>query len=204
MAFRDRLKTALEYELPDRVEYLKGWRKIRRLRWQGPRHRPVALMLHHTAGAATESTNPKAAGNQKGANAGIVNFIQNHYRVPAANFTLDRDGTVYVHSAYPIWHAGAGTFSGKKPWGKWLGVKPGRGNDYMMGVEIVSRGRRKDFTSAQIQSLERLQEAVGRAAGWPKNKRRAKVRRPRHSDWTRRKIDILYTHKEIDRWMGSR
>jgi N-acetyl-anhydromuramyl-L-alanine amidase AmpD len=158
-------------------------------------------MLHHTAGAATESTNPKAAGNQTGANAGIINYIHNHFRVPAANFTLDRDGRVYVHSAYPVWHAGAGTFKGRKPWGKWLESKPGRGNDYMMGVEIVSRGRRKDFTKAQIDAVAKLQEAVGEAAKWPAAKRRAKVRRPKHSDWTTRKIDILYSHREIDKWM---
>lgn len=200
MAFRNRLKRALDDQLPGRVVYLSGWGKIRRVRWQGPGHRPVALMLHHTAGAATESTNPAAAGNQTGANAGIIGYIHSHFKVPAANFTLDRDGTVYVHSAYPVWHAGAGTFTNRKPW-RVLGVKPGRGNDYMLGVEIVSKGRRKDFTAAQIESLRKLQEVCGMAAKWPKEKRRAQVRRPRHRDWTSRKIDILYDHKEIDRWM---
>jgi hypothetical protein len=60
---------------------------------------------------------------------------------------------------------------------------------------------KKDFTRAQIDSLKKLQEACGAAAGWPSLKRRAKVRRPRHKDWTTRKIDIIYEHDEIDRWM---
>lgn len=200
MAFRNRLKRALDEQLPGQVVYMKGWRKIKRVRWQGPGHRPVALMLHHTAGAATESTNPAAKGNQKGANAGVIRYIQTHFRVPAANFTLDRDGTVYVHSAYPIFHAGLGTFTGKSPWDI-LGVRPNQGNDFMLGVEIVSKGRRKDFTKAQKDSLKRLQEACGMAAKWPHPKRRAQVRRPRHADWTPRKIDILYSQKEVDRWM---
>lgn len=202
MAFRDRLKRALNDQLPGQVVYIKGWRKIRRVRWQGPGHRPVALMLHHTAGASTESQAPNAKGNQKGANAGVIRFVQSHYKVPAANFTLDRDGTVYVHSAYPVWHAGLGSFSGKKPWSI-LGVGKNCGNDFMMGVEVVDKGRRKTFTKAQTEALAKLQEAVGQAAKWPKAKRRAKVRRPRHTDWTDRKIDILYNHKEIDDWMAA-
>lgn len=200
MAFRNRLKRALDDQLPGGVVYLPGWRKIKRVRWQGPGHRPVALMLHHTAGAATESTNPAAKGNQKGANAGIIRYVHSHFKVPAANFTLDRDGTVYVHSAYPVWHAGVGSFKGKAPWDI-LGVRDNRGNDAILGVEVISRGRRKDFTKAQRESLKRLQEACGMAAKWPKAKRRAKVRRPRHKDWTARKIDILYEHSQVDRWM---
>lgn len=202
MAFRDRLKAALKQELPGQVVYLSGWRKIKRVRWQGPGHRPVALMLHHTAGASCESTAPNAKCNQRGANDGIIRFVHSHYKVPAANFTLDRDGTLYVHSAYPVWHAGLGDFTGKKPWSI-LGIPKNRGNDYMMGVEIVSRGRKKDFTKAQIKSLAKLQEAVGQAAKWPEPKRRAKVRRPRHTDWTDRKIDIIYNQNEIDKWMAA-
>jgi hypothetical protein len=102
------LKKALDKNLPDRVVYMKGWGVKQRGSWAGSPALPVALLLHHTAAAATESTSPTAKGNQKGANNGIINYIQNHFKVPAANFTLDRDGTVYVHSAYPVWHAGYG------------------------------------------------------------------------------------------------
>ena len=200
MFWNRRLKRELDRLLPGKLVYMKGWRKNYNGNWLGFKARPVALMLHHTAGAATDSTNPKHPGNQKGANAGIVNFIQNHYRVPAANFTLDRDGTVYVHAANPVWHAGLGSFTGKKPWNI-LGVTKDQGNRYMLGVEIISKGLKKDFTDAQIKALKQLQEACGAAAEWPVSKRRAKVRRPRHKDWTTRKIDIIYDHNEIDRWM---
>jgi hypothetical protein len=201
MSFPRRLKKTLRENIPGgKVKYFRGWKKNYTGPWLGTNKLPVALMLHHTAGAATESTSPKAAGNQTGANSGIVNFVQNHYRVPAANFTLDRDGTVYVHAANPIWHAGVGSFKGKKPWDI-LGCKDNQGNRYMMGVEIVSRGKKKDFTKAQKEALKGLQEAVGEAALWPVQKRRAKVRRPRHKDWTQRKIDIIYDHPEIDEWM---
>jgi len=199
MFWNRRLKRNLDKNLKKLV-YMNGWRKNYTGEWLGFKKRPVALMLHHTAGAATDSTNPADKGNLKGANAGIINYIQNHFRVPAANFTLDRDGTVYVHAANPVWHAGLGTFSGKKPWDI-LGVPTNQGNRYMLGVEIVSKGLKKDFTKAQIDALKQLQEACGAAAGWPSLKRRAKVRRPRHKDWTTRKIDIIYEHDEIDRWM---
>ena len=201
MSFPRRLKKTLRENIPGgKVKYFRGWKKNYTGPWLGANKLPVALMLHHTAGATTESTSPKAAGNQTGANSGIVNFVQNHYRVPAANFTLDRDGTVYVHAANPIWHAGVGSFKGKKPWDI-FGCKDNQGNRYMMGVEIVSRGKKKDFTKAQKEALKGLQEAVGEAALWPVQKRRAKVRRPRHKDWTQRKIDIIYDHPEIDEWM---
>jgi hypothetical protein len=72
----------------------------------------------------------------------------------------------------------------------------------MLGVEIVSRGTKKDFTKAQKVSLKALQEACGEAAKWPVEKRLSKVRRPRHKDWTTRKIDILYSQEEVDAWMG--
>lgn len=202
MGFAWRLKTNLKKRIPGgRVVFMRGWTKNYTGPWLGVGGLPVALVLHHTAGAATESTDPKHPGNQKGANSGVVNFVQNHYKVPAANFTLDRDGTVYVHACRPIWHAGLGSFAGQVPWNA-LGVRTNQGNRYMLGVEIVSKGRKKDFTKAQIEALKELQEACGRAARWPARKSRAKVRRPRHKDWApRRKPDIIYSHEEIDRWM---
>jgi hypothetical protein len=33
-------------------------------------------------------------------------------------------------------------------------------------------------------------------------KRRATVRHPRHKDWTDRKIDILYSQDEVNKWMA--
>ena len=201
MFWNTRLKKALDANLAGRLVFMPGWKTNYTNPWRGPKHRPVALLLHHTAGAATESTLPAAKGNQKGANAGVIAYVQSHYRVPAANFTLDRDGTVYVHAANPVWHAGMGTFRKKTPWNT-LAIPDNEGNSWMLGVEIVSRGTKKDFTKAQKESLKALQEACGEAAKWPVEKRLAKVRRPRHKDWTSRKIDILYTQEEVDVWMG--
>lgn len=199
--FTRRFKRVLKDELGDKVVFQKKWFVKRRVAWRGPKSLPVALMLHHTAGAATDSTNPKAKGNQKGANNGIINFIQNHYRVPAANFTLDRDGTVYVHSVFPVWHAGKGSFKGKSPWDG-FNIPNDMGNDYLLGVEIMSKGKKKDFTLAQRKSLVLLQEACGVACRWPERKRKATVRHPRHRDWTTRKPDIVYDQSEVNKWMG--
>ena len=198
MTYADRLQKELKKELPGKVVYFNEWRKIRRVRWKAAKSRPAALMLHHTAAAATESTDPRAKGNQKGANNGVINFIQTHYQVPAANFTLDRDGTVYVHSAYPVWHAGVGSFRGKEPWSR-LGIPDNAANDYLLGVEIMSKGKKKDFTAAQKASLAALIKACAQASDtwlplWL-------LGRPRHKDWTERKIDILYTNEEVKRWI---
>lgn len=198
MAYSDELRDALLKRLGrKRVVFMRDWRKNYTGAWR-PSGRPLGLMLHHTAAAATSSTNPSAKGNQKGANNGVINFIQNHYRVPAANFTLDRDGTVYVHAALPVWHAGEGSFKGKAPWDS-LGIPKDQGNRYLLGVEIMSKGQTKDFTAAQKESLALLIQACSDTVSdweplWLKN-------RPRHKDWTTRKIDILYTNEEVKKWI---
>lgn len=200
MFFTIRLERQLKKRLPGRVVFMKDWKKQRSGRWASYNRMPVALMLHHTAGARTDSTSPSHPGNLTGANQGIVNYIQNNFRVPIANFTLDRDGTVYVHSAYPVWHAGVGSFRKKSPWDL-FSIPDDRANSYVLGVEIMSKGRKKDFTKAQIRSLKALQQASGIAARWPEAKRLATIRHPRHRDWTERKIDILYSQDEVNQWM---
>lgn len=198
--FAGRFKKALVAQLGDRVVFQKKWSVQRRGPWRGYRKMPDALLLHHTAAAATESTDPRNKGNQKGANDNVIRYIQSHYEVPAANFTLDRDGTVYVHSVWPVWHAGKGSFKRKKPWDL-FSIPDDMGNDFLLGVEIMSKGRKKDFTKAQKESLKALQEACGVACQWPVGKRRDTVRHPRHKDWTERKIDILYSQDEVNDWM---
>lgn len=177
------------------VVLMPKWSQIRNgTDWRGPKKLPCALLLHHTAGAATDSMNPCAKGNQRGANDGVINFIQSHYRVPAANFTLDRDGTVYFHNAYPIWHAGLGSFKGRKPWSS-LGIPDNLGNNYMLGVEIVSKGLKKDITEAQWASLHLLLIGCRDASGWPSI---SLLRRPQHKDWApTRKIDLRYTNAQV-------
>jgi N-acetyl-anhydromuramyl-L-alanine amidase AmpD len=195
MKYAKTLQAALIARLGDKVEFMPGWDKQRRVPWQ-PNGVPVALMVHHTAGAATESTIPKHPGNQKGANAGVVNFVQNHYEVPAANFTLNRDGTVYVHSAFPVWHAGKGSFKGVKPFDT-LGIPKDMGNDYMLGVEVVSKGRKRDFTHAQKVSLGKLANACKDASGWKGFWKRL----PNHKTWApARKVDTRYSLTALRSW----
>lgn len=185
MAYHDRLKTALLDQLgKDWVVFMPRWDVQRRVPWQGKGGKPSALMLHHTAACN---------GNATGANAGIITFIQGHYEVPAANVTLDRDGTCYIHSAYPIWHAGIGTFKGKAPWSA-LGIRADTANDHVAGVEIMSKGLKKDFTVAQQDSLVFLLRAFRDASGWDSI---GLLRRPQHKDWTTRKIDTRYSNAEI-------
>lgn len=198
MAYHDQLKAALLDQLGRGwVEFMPRWDVRRRVSWQGKDNVPSALLLHHTAGAATTSTSPSAPGNQRDANAGVIKFVQTHYEVPAASFTLDRDGTVYVHSAYPIWHAGMGSFKGKSPWSA-LGIPNDMGNDHMLGVEIVSKGLAKDFTEAQKDSLVFLLRACRDASGWANI---GLLRRPQHRDWTSRKVDLKYSNADVAGWI---
>jgi len=194
--FADHLDTALTERLGDKVVFIPGWeRKRRAISWRR-KGKPVALMVHHTAGAATTSRNPNNPGNQKGANAGIINFVQNHYEVPAANFTLDRDATVYVHSAWPVWHAGRGSFKGVKRFAR-LNIPDDQANDFCVGVEVVSKGLKRDFTQAQKVSLGKLANACKDAAGW----QGFYMRLPNHRTWApRRKVDSRYSLKALRRW----
>ena len=193
------LKDALSRYLPGKTVLMKDWSMNRTGAWKGRGYAPVALFLHHTAAAATDSTDPANPGNKRGANDSVISFIQNHYKVPAANFTLDRDGTVYVHSSQAIWHAGYGTFKGKTPWSV-FGIPANDANRWCLGVEIMSKGKKLDFTEAQKRSLVMLLNACRDAADWGDT---GLVRRPRHKDWTTRKIDILYRNEDVTRWIKS-
>lgn len=202
MTYDEALRQALVNRLgQSRVKFMRDWRVKRIGNWRS-RGRALTLLLHHTAAAATDSTSPSNPGNQTGANNGVINYIQSHFKVPAANFTLDRDGTVYVHSAYPVWHAGVGSFKHKAPWDE-LQIPADQGNHYMLGVEIVSKGMKKDFTTAQKRSLALLIDACSDAGHentwkplWLKN-------RPQHRDWTSRKVDLRYTNDEVKSWIEA-
>jgi hypothetical protein len=185
VTYAQALRAALLNQLgKDWVVFMPKWDVQRRVAWQGAGHVPSALMLHHTA---------DCKGNATGANRSIIDYIQNHYEVPAASCTLDRDGRVYVHSAYPIWHAGLGTFAGKSPWSA-LGIRADTANDHVGGVEVMSAGLKKDWTIAQQDSLPFLLRSWRDAAGWANI---GLLRRPQHKDWTTRKIDTKYSNAEI-------
>lgn len=198
MAFHDDLKAELIRWLgPDGVVFLPGWdKKYRGMGWSGKYQKPVALMCHHTAGAATDSTDPKHPGNRTGANAGQVKFVNSHFTSPASNFTLDRDGIVYVNTAYPCWHSGEGSFRGVKPFDS-LGVPDDRFADVGFGVEIVSKGIKPDFTSAQKWALGGLANACKQASGWSGLWKRL----PNHRTWApTRKVDTRYELSSLRLW----
>jgi hypothetical protein len=194
MAYADKLQAALKRELGPKVKFWKGWRT--RGKGDFGRGKPVAMILHHTAGAATSSTNPRNPGNRTGANNGVVRFVANHpdFGVPCSNFCLDRDGTVYVMCAEWTYHAGKGDFTGTR-WAS-LGVSKNGGNTAMLGVEIVSKGQVDDLTEAQWKSLAALARAVSKASGWKGDT--STLRLPRHRDYApTRKPDIKASNAKV-------
>lgn len=184
--FADDLKTALKKNWPGRVVYAKNWR-TRGDNWNTGNGRPVGHMHHHTAGAATQSRDPKDPGNKKGANAGVVKWCIN----PKAshgwcNAVIDRDGTIYIVGAKAQWHAGLGSFAGTR-WEK-LGIPANAANTRLFGTEVVSKGLKRDFTKAQLQAIDALNVSLREATGW----KGFKLRCMNHKDWTTRKNDTLY------------
>lgn len=199
MTYAKDLQIALRRWLgDDKVVFMKGWSGAHRnIGWAAPRRKPVALLCHHTAGARTDSVDPNHPGNLKGANDGIIRFVDRHpeFGIPAANFTLDRDGTVYVHAAYPVYHAGKGAFL------FWpfrsLGIPRDRGNDFMLGVEVVDQGLRRSFTQAQKDALGALANACADASDWGGLVKRL----PNHKTWAPdRKVDTKYPLSWIMKW----
>ena len=181
MAYSDSLKSALVSRLgKDKVEFRSKWAKQMAWKWNGGK--PVGIMLHHSAGVG----------------AGVIDYIDNGAGVPAANFSIARDGKVVCHTAYPCYHAGVGSFTGKKPWSVW-NIPPDGANRFMLGVEVIDKGQAKTFTEAQKKSLALLIAACSDTVAdwepvWLKN-------RPQHKDWTGRKVDLKYTNTEVKSWI---
>lgn len=188
MSFADEFKAELIKQLGrDKVVFCKGWRN-RGDAWQTANGLPVGSLHHHTAGAATSSTDPRARGNQKGANAGVISWCQAAGQSHAwANCAVDRDGTVYIFGIKSQWHAGLGDFKGTR-WES-LGVKKDRGNYALWGTELVSKGTSKDLTKAQKKSMYALDVVLRKTCGWPGFSKRLM----NHKDWTSRKNDSLYS-----------
>ena len=196
MSYTSEFRKHLEKRLgKSNVTFYPTWdKKVRGIGWKGTGGKPVALLCHHTAGAGTTSTVPKHVGNSKTADQPQATFIQKH-AVPYANFTVGRSGHVWVHSLYPVHHAGLGTFKGT-PFARW-GVPKNMGNDYMLGVECVSKGLKKDFTQREKDALGALANACRDACGWTG----FKYRLPNHKTWApTRKIDTRYTLSTLRAW----
>lgn len=201
MAFSDDLKKALEARFPaSRLHFMDGWKnEWYRSSWRGNSGRPVALILHHTAGAATSSTNPDNAGNQHGANDGQIKYVNRHpdYDMPCSQFTIDRDGCLYVNAALPCYHAGKGSFTGTEWSG--LGVPNDCANDYCAGVEIIDKGTDTTYTAAMKESVALLALAMADACNWPNTGTKYL---PRHKDWAPdRKVDIKYSNSTVQGWV---
>jgi hypothetical protein len=197
MTFEDTLRVNLKKQIPsDKLNFVKGWRTRMTGPWRSNERRPEILMAHHTAGAATDSTDPSHRGNQKGANNGIINWcIKRDNAVPYCNAVIDRDGSVYILSAGPVWHAGKGSFAGTR-WNR-FNIPNDSANSYTFGVEIVSKGMKKDFTKAQIDSLKQLYAALRASSDWPGNINRI----CNHKDWAgKRKVDTRYSLLTLINW----
>lgn len=181
MAYNDSLKTALIKRLgKDKVRFKSKWAK--QMAWAWAKKKPLGIMLHHSAGVG----------------AGVIDYIDNGGGVPAANFSIDRDGVVVAHTAFPCYHAGVGSFKKKTPWDT-LGIPDDAANKYLLGVEVIDNGKGKTFTEAQKKSLALLVAAVADTIP-PADARWLKIR-PQHKDWTGRKVDLKYTNTEVKSWI---
>ena len=184
MAYADDLKRELRTYVggPAACKFMKGWRKRNTGRWGYHTGKPVALVVHHTAGVGK----------------GVPAYVHHaSTSVPYANFCIDRQGKLWVMAAGPVWHAGRGDFrSYGKRWARY-DIPKDAGNRYMLGVEMESWGKSKDFTQEQKETLGKLARACAEASGWADYT----YRLPRHKDWAGpRKVDTKYTWQAALRW----
>ena len=196
-----RIRKMLEDGLGNKIVFNKRWNQtFKPSQWA--KGKPFGLITHHTAGAATSSTDPKAKGNQKGDNAGQIKFVENHpdFGSPASQFTLDRDGTVYVNCLGPTYHAGKSDPSNWKgsKWQKDSKCGTDAGNSYYMGVETVDKGQSKTFTEAQKESMGRLINVLADIFDWDD----LELAHLNHKTYAGpRKVDTKYTDEEIHGWV---
>ena len=194
----DQFKKALDASGLD-IEWMSGWKNTWHgmSKWRGKNGNPVALMLHHTAGASTESTDPNHKGNKCSADEGQKKFVHRHpsFSSPASQFCLLRCGRLAINAYLPCYHAGKGDFSGTE-W-KGHGITKDSANSYLMGIEIVSMGKKDDLTEAQWATLAKLAVVLKDLYGW---KDTSTFYFPRHRDWApTRKPDIRASNKRVQK-----
>jgi len=194
----EQFKKALDASGLD-IEWMSGWKNTWHgmQAWRGPKGNPVALMLHHTAGASTESVDPSHKGNQCSADEGQKKFVHRHpsYNSPASAFTLLRCGKLATNAYKPCYHAGKGDFSDTE----WAGHKIPKdsANSWLLGIEIVSMGKTDDLTENQWRTLAILGKTLADLYGW---KDTSTFYFPRHKDYApTRKVDIKASNKKVQK-----
>ncbi len=130
-----KLKAAL-LNVP-KVVYVKGWDNPEVSDGSGWDWNPTWIVMHHTAGTSS---------------LGLVKPGATYPDVAACNFLIDRDGTIRVVSGYLSYHAGLGGPMGDVPKDEM--------NKHSWGIEVESLGRVKDFTDAQMLSIQNLLKAL--------------------------------------------
>ena len=201
MSWKSEFRHAIEQAPIKNVKRWKGWDTASwhgMTSWGHKSGRPVGLVLHHTAGASTESQSLDHSGNQCSADNGQASYVNRHpsYNSPCSQFTLRRCGQLDVHAYMPVYHCGKGSLKGTY-WDS-LGVPKDSGNRWLLGIEIVSRGKTDDLTEAQWATLSELIYAMANVCHWPKFESDPKLYIPRHKDYAPdRKVDIKAGHKKI-------
>lgn len=198
----DKFKKALDASGLD-IEWMSGWKNTWHgmSKWRGKNGNPVALMLHHTAGASTESVDSSHKGNKCSADEGQKKFVHRHpsFSSPASQFCLLRCGRLAINAYLPCYHAGKGDFSGTE-W-KGHGIPKDSANSYLMGIEIVSMGKKDDLTEAQWETLAKLAVVLKDLYGW---KDTSTFYFPRHKDYAPdRKVDIKASNKRVQKKFGE-
>ena len=157
----------------------KTWKTTGLANW-GSNGPMVGVMMHHTAGVTPTKSNPVASLSwMKNAVIDGVNLPG----APACNQLIGGyPGTNYILCGRVAFHSGKGT----APFG--LNLQTNMANFRMWGIEMESKGSKKDLNDYQLEQAYRSIAALWDLCGWPENGKSI----INHRDWTTRKPDTLY------------